>query len=74
MYPNPARDELHVRYPMLETNAEMYILDCMGKRLTVPYREEGSEVVFDVRSLPTGMYLLVLEGQDRIVRRLNVIR
>lgn len=74
MFPNPAKDELHVRYPLLETNSNITIFDYLGNRLAVPHRRDDSEVVFDVRSVPSGIYLLVIEGKDRITRRISVVR
>ncbi len=74
MFPNPAQNELHVRCPLLETNSKIIIFDIMGNRLSVPHRKEASEVVFDLRSVPSGVYTLVIEGNDRIVRRLSVVR
>lgn len=73
VFPNPTQGELHVKYTMPETNEDINIFDYMGRRLSVPHRKEAGEMVFDLRSLPSGAYLLVIEGKERIIRHINVI-
>lgn len=72
VFPNPAQDVLHVRYPQREPNVNISLYDCMGDHIALPYRREENELVFDLRSIPSGMYLLVIEGSDRITRHISI--
>jgi hypothetical protein len=73
VFPNPAHDELRVIYPQSEANSKFTLVDLMGNRISMPYRREAGEIVFDLRSVPTGAYFLVMEGKERIARRISVV-
>lgn len=56
VYPTPATDQLHLRYPGLTRGATFYLYDAMGRRV---YDEpvQDTENSYDIAALPPGVYL-----------------
>ncbi|WP_118976672.1 M12 family metallo-peptidase [Taibaiella koreensis] len=77
VYPNPARDVLHVRWSAVEAAAaQMMLTDIAGRKIAV-YTTNGvaGKNSFDImlQQLPAGMYLLQLEtGGNRFQQKVMI--
>jgi len=77
--PNPVRDVLRVRVPILRAGASLELWDITGRRvrqLAMPGPTGGSQVSsLQVAGLAPGAYVLVLRSSDELVtRRVTVLR
>jgi len=72
VYPNPARDMIHVIMPDISNffgNARIDIMDATGKTVlnkTVRY-QQGNREDINTNSLPAGTYIVVLSDQKGII-------
>ncbi|HZV12884.1 MAG TPA: T9SS type A sorting domain-containing protein [Candidatus Kapabacteria bacterium] len=62
--PNPARDEMLVRYNAVSANAELELFNALGERVMSELVNASGETAFDVSTLPAGMYLLALRSTN----------
>jgi hypothetical protein len=62
--PNPAKDEMLVRYNAVSANAELELFNALGERVMSELVNAAGETTFDVSELPTGMYLLTLRSTN----------
>jgi hypothetical protein len=75
VYPNPSSGVLHLRYSISDIRSsifELYSIHGVKVRtLLSEVQQPGEyEVTFDIRSLPAGMYLLVMQtGKERRVNK-----
>ncbi|MBK7909606.1 MAG: glycosyl hydrolase family 18 protein [Bacteroidota bacterium] len=76
LYPSPAIDRVHVRGAAQDQIISASMLTAYGQFVDVMVRERKEEIVFDVRSLPAGLYLVELRCKDgaRRVLRFPVAR
>ena len=77
VYPNPARDVLHVDLAM-ENSSEAGVLQILGAdgRMIVETRYAGrdSHMILDISGLSAGMYCIVIRNSDRISARALLIQ
>ncbi|MEQ9261946.1 MAG: T9SS type A sorting domain-containing protein [Owenweeksia sp.] len=62
VYPNPARDIIHIRN-IAANSQELMLLNTMGQPVKRFEVETGTEVSYDLSGLPAGMYLLSSENE-----------
>jgi len=82
IYPNPANQELRIKNYELRDGllSEVEIFDVFGRNIVGAYRirpidESPNEIVIDVSSLPTGVYMIRLVGDgDVSVQRFTIFR
>ena len=76
VYPNPANDEITIRWPYSPDNTSMEILDLKGKRYSYHHLEtdeRGTNIAVD--QLPSGLYILRLETGNKVWnQKLTIIR
>jgi hypothetical protein len=63
-YPNPVKDEINVELPQYSEASQFCIYNMMGQNmsLTPSYSSNTGEIKFNTSSLPSGMYLI--HGQN----------
>lgn len=64
LYPNPANDQLNVKLPTDETINSFKILGTSGQMWHHESIDNREQLSISVRQLPTGVYVLILEGKD----------
>lgn len=66
IYPNPATESVNVSYSGRTSAKNVSIVDVSGARV---YSEsiQGNSLSIDIRSLASGMYMLLLEGQNGVI-------
>ncbi len=68
VFPNPVEDQLFLQLDKLEvTNLNLRIYDVLGKmyyEVALPNLQNGISKNIDVKHLPSGMYILHLEGEE----------
>jgi hypothetical protein len=78
MFPNPADEIMYVSYNAVEGNANMSIIDVMGRTVEVRAENLGAgtnNLSFDVSGLAPGAYFLVIEqGEQTTVEEFSVVR
>lgn len=60
IYPNPTTGKLIVQYDGMQGGASARIMDMTGRTLISNYETGSGQLIFDVHSLPAGMYLVEL--------------
>ena len=74
VWPNPVESSCHVRIPEMNGNAvESQLFDAQGKLLQRE-RFEGDEIEMDFSGRPSGMYLLRIVSDGKVVTTRKVIR
>lgn len=70
VFPNPVRDDLQVELPANLAANDVQITDLTGRKVRsmVPIRQQ-TQLQFDVRNLQTGVYFLIIQTPQGIVRR-----
>ncbi len=72
IYPNPASDILSIRLTEHQ-HIRLQLQDLQGKQILVSY--PGSDLTYmNLTSLPDGVYLLIIEKDQKIVARKRIIR
>ncbi|MBL0175292.1 MAG: T9SS type A sorting domain-containing protein [Ignavibacteria bacterium] len=75
VYPNPARDRLQVRYDPRHIPGEIEMFTVLGVRVERASTNEAGVAVFDVNTLPTGLYVLRLRSAaGSVFRRVTILR
>jgi len=68
IYPNPARDQVTVRYPDIfnQRDREVIIWNALGTEVKRLYRPPGQEEVpIDISGFPSGLYIAVLQSEEK---------
>lgn len=65
IFPSPASDWLHIHHEA----SFIIITDLVGRSWQLPIRNEDEKVVLDVRTLPSGIYIVGFKVDDMIIRR-----
>jgi hypothetical protein len=74
VWPNPVESSCHVRIPEMNGNVvELQMFDAQGKLLQRE-RFEGDEIEMDFSGRPSGMYLLRIVSDGKVVTTRKVIR
>jgi hypothetical protein len=78
VYPNPAREEVNIRYAVMERRPVVQVYDVFGRVRSVSMRFEGDGVnevcVVEARGLEGGVYFVVVEGEGVKATRKVVVR
>ncbi|NJB84422.1 hypothetical protein GGR26_000167 [Lewinella marina] len=78
IYPNPARDEVNLRFQALDRDARVTVFDAMGRSVVnqlVPAGQAQLRLVLPEGKFATGVYTIRLAtGQQGITRRLLIER
>jgi protocatechuate 3,4-dioxygenase beta subunit len=70
-YPNPVTDQVVVSHPVADSNTTVKVMSLEGKILAKGILNPGATITnVDVRSVPNGVYILVVEkvGQKHIMK------
>ena len=63
IFPNPVREQLQLRMPYeLNQRLKVYIMNADGQQVRTQYITQ-QQTNLDVSALPSGVYLLLIEGQ-----------
>lgn len=65
VYPNPAKDFVNIKLPKTQ-NSIVRLFDMTGK-LVKEFKADSDNIQLSVSSLPKGVYLLKLEGDNRVI-------
>jgi serine protease AprX len=72
-YPNPASNQLFIRFPGTDTQATLVIFDATGRKI-YQNRDPGPEVVIDVSQWPAGIYAAqILQRSAGVANKLFLI-
>jgi hypothetical protein len=63
LYPNPAHEQVIVSGAIFP--AEVRVLSADGRELKAKYVDAGEKMILDVHVLPTGLYLIEVNGERR---------
>lgn len=79
IFPNPARDNITIRYPDLFCfdSKDIIIFNSLGKQVKrIPATQNASETKVDLTGLPAGLYfaLLLVEGKKVATGKILVTR
>lgn len=66
IYPNPAHTLLNVETGSATQSYSFKLIDVMD-RTKLAWEQTGSKKI-DIQSLPTGIYILKMQGEDRSVQ------
>ncbi|MBL6647045.1 MAG: T9SS type A sorting domain-containing protein [Flavobacteriaceae bacterium] len=70
MYPNPMKDELNLNFSQFLSSAEFTLFNNLGQQV-MHQSFEGNNIKINTKPLPSGMYIMQLEGDGRqAIRRL----
>ena len=73
IYPNPAKSKLAIRFNELQENAEIQIVDVIGK-LVMKYDDEQINVAdLDVSKLKNGVYFIHIKSSDMTMTKKIII-
>lgn len=73
IYPNPATDIITVTYSQNLTNGRLNIIDANG-RTVLTHNFSGQSASINVNALASGMYTMVLNSDNRILKRSSFIK
>ncbi|MDD2564403.1 MAG: T9SS type A sorting domain-containing protein, partial [Salinivirgaceae bacterium] len=62
VYPNPAATSINITMPPNCSSAELYISNIMGQRIFQQTINSDNVADLDISKLPTGVYILTIEG------------
>ncbi|MEM7654803.1 MAG: glycosyl hydrolase family 18 protein [Bacteroidota bacterium] len=74
VYPNPAQDFIQLRTDRLDQNRQMLLRDLQGRMLLQTPINPTNNLPIDISQLPTGIYLVELWNNDRLLGREKLIR
>lgn len=71
--PNPARNYINLTMPVstLSEKRNYFLVDSAGKQMMVPASQltaQGRNIRLDIRSLPLGTYLLVVQDKNEVLK------
>ena len=73
IYPNPTTGHATVDFMGNATKADIQILNFQGNKLFQLECDNQNKVEFDISTLPSGMYIVVIKTQEQIITR-KIIR
>ena len=74
VFPNPAKDSVHLQLNNLNEPFDVVIINMQGERVWKA-TNKNSNVKIDVQALPSGLYIIQCEGENfKLSRKLNVVR
>jgi hypothetical protein len=73
-FPNPATDVVTLVHGELGPDVNLLVVDASGRALEVPVVQEALRRVLDVRQLPAGQYMAVLQDGSTIRRARFVVQ
>jgi endonuclease I len=70
VYPNPAKDHCSVIFPgeFSTEGKAMNVMSVTGEKVKAAYSMEGNVMHLDIRSLPKGIFFLMLTGESDVYR------
>ncbi len=71
VFPNPARDWIHVRYHGI---TKISMMDIVGRIWTLPIESQQDVKVIDIRALPAGLYLVNISTDHASLRKKILIQ
>ncbi len=75
IYPNPAYDRVVIASPVPVENASIELYNLLGTKVTSKFLSEFSEYELDVSAIPSGTYILMVQGDNRQLKtKISVIR
>jgi hypothetical protein len=70
MYPNPMKDELNLNFDQYMSSAKFTLFNNLGQEV-LRHSFDGKDTKINTESLPSGMYMMQLEGDGKeAIRRL----
>lgn len=72
--PNPAQDQVTVIYDAEDGDALLNIFNDLGQMMTLPVRTNEGRSEFDVSTLPTGAYVVMLITNGKVITHRLVVR
>jgi len=74
VFPNPAQDQVTVIYDAEDGDALLNIFNDLGQMMTLPVRTNEGRSEFDVSTLPTGAYVVMLITNGTVITHRLVVR
>ena len=74
VFPNPAKDVLHIKLPNQTKPIDIQLVDANGKSVYKGKSAVGSQLSLDVSGYKSGVYVLVLRSDSKVVKRKVMIR
>jgi hypothetical protein len=74
VFPNPAQDLVTVIYDAEDGNAVLNIFNDLGQMMTLPVRMNEGRSEFDVSTLPTGAYVVMLTTNGTVITHRLMVR
>jgi hypothetical protein len=70
LYPNPATQQLNIRYSLPDTRYSIFIYDMWGRKMSeILVPKDQKETQIDVSAFPSGIYIAVLKSEQKILDR-----
>lgn len=70
--PNPAHNVVYLEMWGIE-EAQVRLMNNLGKELEVPFTKEPGKVTFETSSLPSGIYYVEVKTQDTVVSKIILV-
>jgi hypothetical protein len=67
IHPNPASELLFID-KTIPTTAQLRVMDALGRNMPVHFNNNGSKTEVNISQLPTGMYLLIIENGNELLK------
>lgn len=70
LFPNPATNEINIRFSILDFRSSVFIYDMWGRKMnerTIPKGQQKTQI--DVSAFPPGVYIAVLKSDHEILDR-----
>ena len=74
VFPNPAKDVLHIKLPNQTKPVEVQLVDANGQSVYKGKSAVDSQLSLDVSGYKSGVYVLVLESGSKVMKRKVMIR
>lgn len=73
VFPNPANKKLFVQTPDDLDQWHFQVFDCAGRQMNANCDIQGSQYVLDVQKLPNGVYYIICQNQQTILKKKFVV-
>lgn len=73
IFPDPAQDEVNVVFGPAMTRSSVQLYNELGQPFTVPMTRSEGRVLLSVASLPSGMYLVVVTGDQGVLKKRLIV-
>lgn len=73
VFPNPANKKLFVQIPNASDQWHFQVFDCAGRQMNANCDAQGSQYVLDVQKLPNGIYYIICQNQQTILKKKFVV-